>query len=99
MELNVSAPTARRAWLDVPKDDIAAWLAERGQPAMRARQIWRWLFAGRAETFAAMTDLPAALRRELEETYLLFGSSTVKRSEAGDRTGKLVVRLADGNLV
>ena len=37
-----------------------------GQPAFRARQVWRWAANG-AHGFEEMTDLPAALRAELAE--------------------------------
>jgi 23S rRNA (adenine2503-C2)-methyltransferase len=90
---------SRRALLDLSKAERAAWLNERGQPAMRARQIQRWLFGGRAQSFAEMTDLPANLRAELEETFKLFGGHCVRRSEASDGTKKLLLRLGDGNLI
>lgn len=92
-------PGLSRAWLEVPGNEIAAWLAERHQPAMRARQIQRWLFAGRAQSFSAMTDLPATLRGELDESFRLMGAQVMRRSQAGDYTTKLLLRLADGNLV
>jgi 23S rRNA (adenine2503-C2)-methyltransferase len=88
-----------RAFLETPPAEFAAWLAERRQPAMRARQIQRWLFAGRAESFAQMTDLPASLRSELQAEFVPLGASCVRRSEAGDGTRKLLLRLHDGNLV
>ena len=42
---------------------LTDWLAERGEPAYRADQIRRWLFAGRVGTFADMTDLPSRPER------------------------------------
>src|SRR5436190_13054060 len=88
-----------RAFLDTPAAEFANWLAERRQPAMRARQIQRWLLAGRAQSFAQMTDLPASLRAELEAAFVPFGTRCVRRSDAGDGTRKLLIRLSDGNLV
>jgi 23S rRNA (adenine2503-C2)-methyltransferase len=85
--------------LDTPPAEFAGWLAERGQPAMRARQIHRWLFMGRAQSFAEMTDLPANLRAELQEQFVPFGSHCVRRSDAADGTRKLLIKLADGNLI
>ena len=88
-----------RAFLDTPAAEFATWLAERHQPAMRARQIQRWLLAGRAQSFAQMTDLPASLRAELETAFVPFGTRCVRRSDASDGTRKLLIRLGDGNLV
>jgi 23S rRNA (adenine2503-C2)-methyltransferase len=95
----VTVAGSGRALLDTPPAEFAAWLAERGQPAMRARQIQRWLFTGRAQTFAEMTDLPANLRAELSEAFVPFGTRCIRRSDAADGTRKLLIRLADGNLV
>jgi 23S rRNA (adenine2503-C2)-methyltransferase len=43
---------------------LDATLAELGQPAFRARQVWRWTATG-AAGYEEMTDLPAALRAKL----------------------------------
>ena len=40
-------------------------LAERGEPAYRAEQVWRWAASG-APGYGEMTNVPAALRAELE---------------------------------
>jgi 23S rRNA (adenine2503-C2)-methyltransferase len=66
-------------------------LAERGEPAFRARQIWRWAAAG-AEGFEEMTDLPAALRESLARE-LPFSSLTL-RSEATARDGTVKALFA-----
>src|SRR5436190_23643934 len=96
--LPLSAPAAR-PWLDTPADALRACLAERGQPAMRLRQINRWLFAGRAGSFEQMTDLPRALREELAASFSCFSTTVVRRLTAGDGTEKLLLRLSDGRLV
>src|SRR5262249_37196557 len=57
-ELNLATTGARPALLDVAHEELWAWLQAHGQPPLRARQIRRWLIAGRAETFEQMTDLP-----------------------------------------
>jgi 23S rRNA (adenine2503-C2)-methyltransferase len=41
-------------------------LAERGEPAYRARQVWSWAARG-AAGYEAMTNLPASLRAELSD--------------------------------
>jgi 23S rRNA (adenine2503-C2)-methyltransferase len=92
-------PTARRAFLDTPEDELRAWLAQRGQPVMRLRQVRRWLFAGRATSFAEMTDLPQRLRDELAADYSPLASTVARRQTASDGTEKLLLRLADGQVV
>ena len=80
-------------------DELAAWLKARGQPAMRARQVRRWLFEGRAEAFEQMTDLPRELRQALAAEFVLLATSVAFHAEAADGTHKLVLRLADGQTV
>src|SRR6516162_3816200 len=88
-----------RAFLDLPRDDLLAWLSARGQPPMRARQVRRWLVAGRAESFAQMTDLPNALRQALAEEFVPLGTTIARHLEARDGTHKLLLRLNDGQLI
>jgi 23S rRNA (adenine2503-C2)-methyltransferase len=70
-------------------------LADRGEPAFRARQIWKWAAAG-AEGYEQMTDLPVALRDALARE--LPFSSLALRSElrASDGTVKALFATADG---
>ncbi|MGI9455888.1 MAG: 23S rRNA (adenine(2503)-C(2))-methyltransferase RlmN [Aeoliella sp.] len=75
------------------------WLAQRKLPAFRARQIRRWLFAGRAANFAAMSDLPQALRDDLAEAFTLWSANVSKCTEAEDGTEKLLLTLAGGGQI
>jgi 23S rRNA (adenine2503-C2)-methyltransferase len=81
--------------------DLAALdhvLAERGEPAYRAAQIWRWA-AGGAPGYEAMTNVPAALRDELD-ARVPFSTLTVEReAESRDGTVKTLFRTADGKAV
>ena len=45
---------------------LDATLAAAGEPAFRARQVWRWTARG-ARGYDEMTDLPAALRAQLAD--------------------------------
>ena len=38
-------------------EEIAAYLKELGQPAFRAKQVFRWLYRG-VSSFEEMSDLP-----------------------------------------
>jgi 23S rRNA (adenine2503-C2)-methyltransferase len=87
------------ALLDLKRDDLLAWLAARCQPALRARQIYRWLLARRAESFAEMTDLPLNLRQALVADFLPLGTTVVQARVAHDGTHKLLLRLSDGQLI
>ena len=85
--------------LDVPAEEVRAWLAERGQPPMRAGQIRRQILVNRAESFDAMSDLPKGLRADLAGSFAVFSTRIERHQEAADGTHKLVVRLADDRLI
>ncbi len=78
---------------------LTNWLAGRGEPAYRAEQIRRWLFAGRVETFAEMTDLPNRLRENLEEEFSVWSTAIAHHRQAADGTEKLLLRLHDGEMI
>jgi 23S rRNA (adenine2503-C2)-methyltransferase len=73
-------------------------LAERGEPSFRTRQVWEWTARG-ATGYAAMTNLPAALREELAST-VPFSTLTVETErESRDGTLKTLFRTEDGHPV
>jgi 23S rRNA (adenine2503-C2)-methyltransferase len=73
-------------------------LTERGEPAFRARQVWEWAARG-ASGYGEMTNVPRALREELEDT-VPFSSLTVEdEAVAADGTVKALFRTADGHPV
>jgi 23S rRNA (adenine2503-C2)-methyltransferase len=82
-----------------PPDAIRNWLADRGEPPMRLRQIRRWVHAGRAESFDQMSDLPKALRTTLAEEFEVYSTRVDTHQAAADGTHKLLLRLADGNRI
>jgi 23S rRNA (adenine2503-C2)-methyltransferase len=88
-----------QAFLDTPDDELIAWLQERGQPAMRARQIRRWIVRGRAESFDEMTDLPQSLRPELAQAFTPLSTRISRHQEASDGTHKLLISLPDHELI
>ena len=85
--------------LDTDIDCLQAWLAERGQAKFRAAQIRRWLFQGRAESFADMTDLPQSLRDELAAEFEIWNASVVRHETAHDGTEKLLLEVRGGGRI
>lgn len=80
-------------------EELAAWLKELGEPAFRAKQIFKWLYRG-AASFEEMTDLSKALRQKLEEEALLTPPAVARKQVSQeDGTVKYLWRLADGNCV
>ena len=80
-------------------EELAAFFKELGQPAFRAKQVFRWLYRG-VTSFDEMTDLPKALREQLEERcFLTVPQVARKQVSAIDGTIKYLWELADGNCI
>ncbi len=75
---------------------LQAVLAERGQPAYRARQLYAWLYARHARAFDVMSDLGRELRAQLAETCELRWPSVAERRRSSDGTLKYLFKLDDG---
>ncbi len=69
-------------------------LARHGQPAFRAKQVWRWAAHG-ARAYEDMTDLPAGLRSALAEEVPLSSLVEVSDARASDGTIKALLRTKD----
>jgi 23S rRNA (adenine2503-C2)-methyltransferase len=70
-------------------------LAEHGEPAYRARQVWRWAAQG-ASGYDAMTNLPLALRQTLAKSVPFSTLVEEEEARASDGTVKALLRTADG---
>src|SRR5690349_3795012 len=73
-------------------------LRERGEPAYRAAQVWEWTARG-ASGYDAMTNLPRALRTELEAAVPFSTLSVETERESRDGTVKTLFRTGDGHPV
>jgi 23S rRNA (adenine2503-C2)-methyltransferase len=78
---------------------LPSWLAQSagGAPAYRAGQVRQWLFAGRAETFEEMSNLPKPLREQLAAEFSIWTTTIERHHRAADGTEKLLLRLHDGH--
>ena len=80
-------------------DDFGARLGALGQPAYRAKQVLQWLYGKRAKSFAAMSDLPAALREQLAAELAFDDVKPVRTLGSKDTTLKYLFQLGDGALI
>ena len=77
---------------------LDAFLADRGEPRFRARQVWEWAARG-ARSYEEMTNLPAALRSQLAERVPLSSLALEREAHARDGTAKALFRTDDGRPV
>jgi 23S rRNA (adenine2503-C2)-methyltransferase len=73
-------------------------LAEHGQAAYRARQVWEWTARG-AASYADMTTLPKSLRSTLAASVSFSTLDIVAERESSDGTVKALFRTTDGHPV
>jgi len=74
---------------------LKSTLAELGEPAFRHGQVWDWAARG-AQSYEEMTNLPEALRAELEKRVPLSSLELDHEALASDGTEKALFRTADG---
>ncbi len=89
----------RRCLLEVSPGDLGAWMTERGHRPYHARQVFRWVFERRAESFGGMSDVPMRLREELESAWTVFSTTVATHQVAPDGTDKLLLECSDGRRV
>jgi 23S rRNA (adenine2503-C2)-methyltransferase len=78
--------------MDLARLDRA--LAERDQPGYRAGQVWGWA-AGGASGYEGMTNLPAALRADLDAAVPFSTLQLTRQAESSDGTIKALFATAD----
>src|SRR4051794_28259282 len=73
-------------------------LAEAGEPAYRASQVWKWVARG-ARDYEEMTNLPAALRERLAAEVPLTTLELRAEAKSDDGTVKALFHTADGRAI
>lgn len=81
-------------------DELEAETAASGEKPFRARQLYQWMHEKLADSYSEMTNLPAAFRKRLGESYDYTCLTLVdRRVSALDGTEKYLFRLSDGNVI
>ena len=93
-ELTIAGPWPAISEVDL--ETLAAWLAARGEPAYRARQILGAVHRPTAASFDDLTDLPRQLRADLAASFR-FSAIDVSHELTADagQTAKAVHQLHD----
>ena len=80
--------------------ELEAALAALGQPRFRAKQVYGWLHQKWVDSFAQMSNLPAALREQLDGLYYINAIRIQKKLVSQiDGTVKYLYGLRDGNCI
>ncbi len=84
---------------DQARELLRAWTAKAGLPAYRVAQIHRRLWQAPLASWSTATELPVALRGELETAFPLSRLVAEVVEESLDGTHKYLWRLADGEAI
>ena len=81
------------------QEELTSWFKEQGEPAFRAKQVFRWLYRG-VTSFDQMSDLSKGLRQKLSETCFITAPKIARKQVSKlDGTIKYLWELSDGNCI
>jgi 23S rRNA (adenine2503-C2)-methyltransferase len=83
----------------MPAAQLVEFFENIGEKPYRARQVMRWLYQRHVADFAQMTDLSAALRRQLVEITALELPRILKHEQAADGTRKWLLDVGANQAV
>jgi 23S rRNA (adenine2503-C2)-methyltransferase len=81
------------------REEVEAQFKQWNEPAFRVAQLLDWLYARRAVSWDAMSNLPKILRGKLRETFTLEILELARKQGAHDTTQKFLWKLADGAFI
>ncbi len=84
---------------DLSFEDLENYLIENGLKAFRAKQIFKWLYEKRIDSFEQMSDISNSLKEQLNRDFIINEFEVVKRQESKDGTIKFLFKLNDGALI
>ncbi len=85
--------------LDLSREQLAAWLAERGIAAYRAGQILKWVYHRQADNFVEISDLAKQMRALLEGHFRIPRLEVRTEQTSADGTRKFLFGLEDGESI
>ncbi len=82
--------------LGLSKSELEDLIRSRKLPAFYGRQIYTWLYGRQCHEFSEMTDLPLALRDQLQEDCRITPLVELEFAKSTDTTEKYLFGLSDG---
>jgi 23S rRNA (adenine2503-C2)-methyltransferase len=85
----------RQNLIGLSREALTAAMAELGEPAFRARQLWQWMYVRGATSFDGMTSLGKPLRAKLAERFIVARPEVARLQDSLDGTKKWLLRFVD----
>lgn len=103
MQTDVTSTAQPQSLIGLDVGEIELLLKERGISAgrekLRGKQVAHWIYFRGAKSFEEMTSLPASLRGELADHFLVSRPEIVTEQKSSDGTRKWLLRFPDGQEV
>ena len=90
---------SKQSLLGVPASELVEFFENIGEKPYRARQILRWLYQRNVTDYAEMTDLSAALRKQLAAMTTVALPPVLKHEHAADGTRKWLLDVGANQAV
>ena len=88
------AEAKKKCLTDLTLPKLTDYIKSIGQPAFRAKQIFKWIHQKQATDFSAMTDQPKALLAQFAQNCTLAVPTIRRRQQSKDGTVKYLLQLA-----
>jgi 23S rRNA (adenine2503-C2)-methyltransferase len=95
----VASKPSKLSLLGLPAGELVEFFENIGEKPYRARQIMRWLYQRYVTEYAGMTDLSAALRKQLTELTTLAVPPVLKHEHSDDGTRKWLLDVGASQAV
>ncbi len=86
---------AKKQLLGLSLNELQDYITELGQPAFRARQIYKWIYEKQTASFYEMSDISRKFRQQLDEIAVVSIPRVLKQKVSSDGTRKFLMELDD----
>jgi 23S rRNA (adenine2503-C2)-methyltransferase len=86
----------RRDLVGLSREELIAELAEIGEAAFRAKQLWHWIYYQGATDFARMSSIAKPTQQKLAERFVIGRPEAAVVQTSSDDTRKFLFRFRDG---
>ncbi|HTJ89234.1 MAG TPA: 23S rRNA (adenine(2503)-C(2))-methyltransferase RlmN [Acidocella sp.] len=92
-------PDGRRDLVGLSREELAAEMAQAGEQAFRAKQLWHWIYHQGVRDFAAMSTIAKPLQQKLTERFVIGRPEVAADQLSQDETRKFLFRFRDHEAV
>lgn len=91
--------TDKNLLIGLTDDELTSWVASKKFPKFRVSQVQDWLWNKRVSSFEQMKNIPADLRKALEEEFDIHALDVEEVQGRAGSTRKFLSRMRDGQCV